>query len=129
MAGKRRWITALLAVVGLVGGVGLGLWYGWMVAPVEWTDTDLVHLHPYYKDEFVLMVSTAYALDGDLGTARARIAMLALPDPANAVADLTERYIDQSAPAAQIRALAQLADAMGAARETFGPYLHAEEAP
>jgi hypothetical protein len=129
MAGKRGWIKILLAIVGLAGGAALGLWYGWMVAPVEWTDTDLAHLHPFYKDEFVLMVSKAYALDGDLDTARARMALLDLPDPAAAVADLAERYIAQSAPTPQIRALAQLADAMGAGREAFQPYLHAEDAP
>ena len=41
MSGKRTWLTILLAVVGLAGGVGLGLWYGWIVDPVEWTDTDI----------------------------------------------------------------------------------------
>ena len=129
MAGKRGWAKILVAIVGLAGGAALGLWYGWIVSPVEWTDTDLAHLHPFYKDEFVLMVSEAYALDGDLDTARARMALLDLPDPAAAVADLAERYIAQSAPALQIRALAQLADAMGAGREAFHPYLYAEDVP
>ena len=129
MAGKRRWLTILLVIVGLAGGTGLGLWYGWMVDPVEWTDTDMAHLHPFYKDEFILMVSNAYALDADLDLARARIALLDLPDPANAVADLTERHIGQGSPPPQIRALAQLASAMGAEREAFRPYLHAEDVP
>jgi hypothetical protein len=119
----------LLAIVGLLGGVGLGLWYGWEIDPVEYTDTDIAHLHPVYKDEFILMVSKAYALDGDLATARARVALLALPDPANAVADLAERAIAQDAPPPQIRTLAQLANAMGAPRESFQPYLIADDVP
>ena len=84
MSGKRVWLTILLAIVGLAGGVGLGLWYGWEIDPVEWTDTGIAHLHPAYQEEYILMVSEAYALDGDLGIARARIALLELPDPANA---------------------------------------------
>jgi hypothetical protein len=98
-----------------------------MVDPVEWTDTDMAHLHPFYQDEFILMVSSAYALDADLNLARARIALLDLPDPANAVADLAERHIGQGSPPPQIRALAQLASAMGTEREAFRPYLHAED--
>ena len=129
MSGKRGWITILLAIVGLASGTALGLWYGWMVDPVEWTDTDMAHLHPSYRDEFILMVGNAYALDGDLGMARARIALLALPDPANAVADLAEQHIAKSVPPPQIRVLAQLASAMGAEREVFRPYLHVEDVP
>ena len=129
MSGRRGWITILLAIVGLAGGTALGLWYGWMVDPVEWIDTDIAHLHPFYRDEFILMVGKAYALDGDLGVARARMALLALPDPANTVADLAEQHIAKGSPAQQIRVLAQLASAMGADRETLYPYLHVEDVP
>ena len=129
MSGKRTWLTILLAIVGLAGGVGLGLWYGWVFDPVEWKDTDMAHLHPTYRDEFILMVSEAYALDGDLDVARARIALLGLPDPANAVADLAERHIAYGTPPPQIRGLAQLANSMGAPREALQPYLSAEGAP
>ena len=129
MSSKRGWITIALAIVGLLSGTGLGLWYGWEVDPVAYTDTDIADLHPLYKDEFILMVSKAYALDGDLDTARARIALLALPAPADAVADLAERAISQVKPPPQIRVLAQLASAMGAPRESFGPYLSAGTGP
>ena len=129
MSRKRGWIAVLLAVVGLAGGIGLGLWYGWEIDPVSYTDTEIAHLHPLYRDEYILMVSKAYALDGDLDTARARIALLAPADPANAVADLAERTIAQNAPPPQIRVLAEMADAMGAGRETFRPYLPVDEGP
>lgn len=129
MSSKRGWITIALAIVGLLSGTGLGLWYGWEVDPVAYTDTDIADLHPLYKDEFILMVSKAYALDSDLDTARARIALLALPAPADAVADLAEHAISQAKPPPQIRALAQLASAMGAPRESFGPYLSAGTGP
>ena len=129
MSRKRVWIIVLLAILGLAGGVGLGLWYGWVIDPVEYTDTDIAHLYPQGKDEFITMASQAYALDGDLDTARARIALLDLPDPANAVAGVTERAIARNAPRSQIRVLAQLASAMGAQGEALDPYLQTEDAP
>jgi hypothetical protein len=127
MSRKRVWLAVLLGLVGLIAGTGLGLWYGWEVDPVEYTDTDLAHLHPAYRDDFILMVSKAYALDGDLGRARARMEMLALPDPADATATLAEQAIAQAAPPSRIRPLAQLADALGASRPAFAPYLSADQ--
>jgi len=118
----RRWILPL-SILGLLCGLGLGLWIGWELAPVEYTDTDIAYLHPTYRDDFILMVSEAYALDGDLDTARARVALLSLPDPAQAVADRAEHAIAQKAAPEYIRALVRLSIAMGDQRESFGPYL------
>jgi hypothetical protein len=73
------------------------------------------------------MVSEAYALDGNLDAARARVALLALPDPANALADLAERAIARNAPLPHIRALARLAAAMGAERDTLRSYTSLSE--
>ncbi len=120
---KGGWTILLMAVVGLTGGVILGLWYGWEVEPVEYTDTDIAHLHPAYKNDFVLMTAEAYALDGDLDIARARLAMLGLPNPAEAVADQAEQAIARGAPSDHTRALVQLAVAMGARRDPFQPFL------
>jgi hypothetical protein len=122
MSGRRRWHIIFLAVIGLLGGTGLGLWIGWDVAPVEYVDTDITYLHPVYKEDYLLMVSEAYALDGDLDAARARVALLSLSDPANAIADLGERAVARNAPASHIRALARLAAALGAQREVLRPY-------
>lgn len=129
MSRKRVWLAVLLGLFGLLAGTGLGLWYGWEVDPVEYTDTDLAHLHPSYKDEFILMVSRAYALDGDLHRARVRLEMLALPDLADATATLAEQAIAQSAPPSRIRVLARLADALGANRPALAPYLSADQEP
>jgi len=123
MLKKRGWTVLSLTIVGLLLGTGMGLWIGWGIAPVEYTDTDISYLHPNYRDDFLLMVSEAYALNGDLDTARARIALLSLPDPAQAVADRAEKAIAQNSAPAYIRALVRLSIAMGAQRESFGPYL------
>jgi hypothetical protein len=127
MLGKREWGIVLLAIVGLIGGGGMGLLIGWVVAPVEYVDTDISHLSSAYKEEFILMVGEAYALDGNLDTAKARIALLSLSDPSAAIADLAERAIARNAPPSHIRTLARLAAAMGAQRETLRPYLPSTE--
>jgi hypothetical protein len=121
MSEKRTWLVAAAAAVGLLIGTGLGLWYGWEIDPVAYVDTDMAHLHPYYRDEFILMVSSGYALDGDLEAARAKIALLALPDAAAAVADLAERSAATGAPAARVRALTDLASALAAPTTAGSP--------
>jgi len=115
----------LVASVALLGGMGLGLWYGWVLDPVEYRDTDVSHLAPVYRDEYVLMVGETYALDGDLDAARARLALIGLTDPAEPVADRAEAAIGRGASLLDIQALAGLAAALGAQRDTLRPYLAA----
>jgi hypothetical protein len=119
---KRRGVGAWLAIIGLLCGIGLGLWYGWVVNPVEYTDTDIAYLQPAYRDELLVMIGEAYALDGNLDVARARLALLSLPDPSNAVADAAERAIAENRPLAQVRALVQLAHGLGVERDAFRPF-------
>ena len=123
MRKSRLWPLILLASLALLGGMGLGLWYGWVLDPVEYTDTDVSHLASVYRDEYVLMVSEAYALDGDLDAARARLALLSVADPAGRVADQAQASISRDAPQLDIQALARLARALGARRDMLTPYL------
>jgi len=122
MRGKRGRHITLLAIIGLLSGMGLGLWYGWEVDPLEYMDTDMAHLHEVHREGLLLMVSEAYALDGDLDAARARISLLSLPDPGNAVADLAERVIAQNWTHPYIHALVRMATAMDVRRDSFRPY-------
>ena len=119
----RLWPLILLASFASFGGMGLGLWYGWVLDPVEYTNTDVSRLSSVYRDEYVLMVGETYALDGDLDAARARLALLELPDPANHAADLAEAALARGAPRLDVEVLARLAAALGARRATLAPYL------
>ena len=127
MPRKRGWRALWLITLGLACGTGLGLWIGWALAPVEYVDTDISYLHPLYQDDVLLMISETYALDGDLDAARARIALLFLEDPANAAADLAERFVSQDAPLAHVRALAHMSAALGVRRDVLRPYLPVTE--
>lgn len=68
-----RWIRFIIAIL---IGMGLGLYYGWFVSPVEFVDTAPSTLRQDYKTDFVLMVAEIYQNDGDLAAALNRLALL-----------------------------------------------------
>jgi hypothetical protein len=115
---RSTWITLLVT---LVIGIGVGLYVGWVVSPVQYTDTAPDSLAPEYKDEIVLMLAVRYAGDGNLEAARAGLRLWGLAD-AN-VADVALRFIAAQKPEADIRRLAALAAALGAAPPELQPYL------
>ena len=125
----RSWPLILLASVALLGGMGLGLWYGWVLDPVEYRDTDVSHLASVYRDEYVLMVAETFMLEGDLDAARARLALLAVPDLPGRVADQAQAALARNASQLDVQALARLAAALGAERDTLKPYLESTGAP
>jgi hypothetical protein len=58
----RRWIFFTLAIL---TGIVIGLFYGWVLQPVQYTDTSLKNLGIEYKTDYVLMVAEAYHFDYD----------------------------------------------------------------
>lgn len=79
-----RWTKFLIAV--LVGAAA-GLFYGWVVNPVEYVDIAPESLRIDYKTDYVLMVAEAYQVDNDLGLAVRRLALLGSAAPTDIVAD------------------------------------------
>ncbi len=77
-----RWIRFFLAIaLGLVAG----LYYGWVVNPVQYVDTAPQALHPAYKADYVLMTAEIYGMDGDLDAAVQRLRLLGAETPAETV--------------------------------------------
>ena len=66
MRDRDRVLTMAMAGVGIVVGLLAGLFVGWVLWPVQYTDTELADLKPAYQDEYILMVGAAYAASGDL---------------------------------------------------------------
>jgi hypothetical protein len=107
--------TALIVIlIGLAAGVGVGLYIGWVVAPVQYVDTAPNSLQRAFKDDYILMIATAYAGDGDLAAARSQLAALGQADPAAAVNAAAQRLASAGLPDADQRRLAALAQALGA---------------
>lgn len=59
--------------VGAIAGLGLGLLVGWVLWPVEYTDTDPNSLRERHQKTWVEMVADSYQLSGDLVQAQARL--------------------------------------------------------
>jgi len=57
-----RWVVALLLVT---AGLGAGLAYGWLVAPVQYVDTTPSSLRADFRADYVLMVAERFHADHD----------------------------------------------------------------
>lgn len=104
-----RWLEPLL---GLLLGLALGLWVAWGLAPRAQVDPSPAALRADYKDEYRLLIASAYAATGDLGRARVRLELLADPDPAAALLEQSERALAAGASPQTVFLLSMLAGAM-----------------
>ena len=103
----------VLATVGLIAGLGIALFLGWIVWPVQYYDTEFPFLHPAYKFEYALMVGAAYELDGDWERAESRLASLEEPDIGVWVRDQIHLAIAAGEDPVEIRHLINLAKPLG----------------
>jgi hypothetical protein len=78
-----RWTKFLIAII---LGVAAGLFYGWVVNPIEYVDISPQSLRADYKSDFVLMVAESYQADHDIGLAVRRLALLGSSAPKDIVA-------------------------------------------
>jgi hypothetical protein len=70
-----RWLLFILAIViGICGG----LYYGWVINPVEYVDTSPDTLRIDYKTDVVLMIAEIYSVDRQLDQAASRLEMLGI---------------------------------------------------
>jgi len=114
------------AAISAVVGLALGFAVGWWLWPVQYTNTAPAVLRQDYHDDYVVMVATAYEVDGDLEQARARLQLLDPEEPAASVLELAERLVEAGGSAEDITRLARLARALGAITPTLAPYLEGQ---
>jgi hypothetical protein len=112
----------IVIILGVAVGLGFGLAVGWNW-PVNAPKTTPAVLSADWQADWVLMTAQAYSLDGDLGLARQRLAVLGAGDPGALVAQRGEQAIAEELPPNYIGALARLAAALGARTPTLEPYL------
>lgn len=75
---SNRWVFIVLA---FLGGIGLGLGYGWYVDPVDYFDLSPDALGADYKADYVLMIAEAYRVEQDPGLAARRLAVFGSQSP------------------------------------------------
>jgi hypothetical protein len=77
-----RWFITLIA---LALGISLGLVYGWIINPVQYTDVTPDALRIDFRTDYVLMVAEAFHTEQDPALAARRLAVLG-SEPPSAIA-------------------------------------------
>lgn len=75
---SSNWIKIIAAAA---VGVALGLLYGWVIDPVEYTDITPASLREDYRADYVLTVAEAYHSEFNSGAAARRLALLGSEPP------------------------------------------------
>jgi hypothetical protein len=74
-----RW---LFSVIAIILGLGLGLFYGWEINPVQFVDTTPASMRADYRADYVLMIAEAFHADHNADLAIHRLASLGSDPPA-----------------------------------------------
>jgi hypothetical protein len=106
-------------LIAVILGAAAGLFYGWVVNPVEYVDIAPESLRVDYKTDYVLMVAEAYQVDHDMGLAVRRLAVLGSAAPTIIVANALS-YALQHEYASQDLSLLQ---SLGEGLMTWNPNL------
>lgn len=96
-------------LTGFIFGGGLGLVISWLLAPTQYVNTSPALLQADFKEQYRALIAAAYAANGDLARAQARLALLEDPAIADTLAAQAQRALAAGASAEEVRALAQLA--------------------
>jgi hypothetical protein len=59
-----------------MAGIGIGLGYAWVISPLRVFNAEPAALRPDFKDKYRSLIAAAYAADGNLPRAQARLALL-----------------------------------------------------
>ena len=112
-------------VVALIAGLGLGLLIGWVLWPVQYTDTDLYSLRERERAAYVELVADAYAASGDQQMAIERLQKLVKPGASlQEVADYVAEVAAERRAAGRVaegERIQMLASAAGATQPTPVP--------
>lgn len=125
----RSWIRILgWLALGLVLGLGISLYIGWVVWPLEVTETNPAVLQDDYRRDYVLLIAAAYWEDGDLESARQRLASVDQEDPAGWLVQTTVNHILTGRDELEIWQLVHLANDLGFYSPAMDPYIPTVEA-
>ncbi len=96
-------------LTGLLIGIAMGLLVAWGLYPVEYTNTAPYTLGAANKDAFRLLIAQSYLVNGDVGRAQGRLALLRDDNPIQALAEQAQRMLGKDTNPEAPRVLAQLA--------------------
>ena len=129
MVGNRQSKIFIGVLAGIAIGLFVGLWLGRETQPTEDYTVALNDLEEQRREDYIVLVSALYALEGDLARAEERLARLDEEDTARLVADLAIRYIKGDKGLEVSQDLATLAHALGAGDEVMLAYVVTPHTP
>lgn len=125
----RRWIRiAGWLALGLILGLVVSLYIGWVVWPLEVTETNPSILQEEYRRDYTLLIAAAYWEDGDLEAARLRLAGVNQEDPAGWLLQMTVDHILSGRDELETWQLVHLVNDLGLYSPAIDPYLPTVEA-
>ena len=116
----------IFILFGLIVGVGLGLYVGWVAWPTEFSDATPTLLEDTYRQDYALMIAVAYDQDGNLPLAQQRINSLG-PNGEQLLLDMAVEMILQAQDETEIRQVVRLASALDLYSPAMEPYLPSGE--
>jgi hypothetical protein len=99
-------LPVFVLFLGILLGLGLGILIGWVLYPVHYVDTPPSALRAGYKDQYLLLIASAYAADHNLDRARQRLDTLGYPDALQAVDALAQDLAANGKDASMVAVLA-----------------------
>lgn len=99
-------------LLALLAGLGISLAYSWGISPLRVVDADPSALRADFKDDYRSAIAAAYAANGNLPRAQARLALLRDPDPIDALNAQAQRMMGSSDGFQQADQVAALALAL-----------------
>ena len=111
---SSNWFKILIAVI---IGIALGLVYGWVIDPIEYTDVTPNILREDFRADYVLMVAEAHQSEQDSETTARRLAIFGSESPAQIAAATLDYAIKNNFTQNEIYLLQGLLTAM----QTYQP--------
>jgi hypothetical protein len=100
-------------LTGVVLGIILGILFAWVISPVEYVDTAPESLTNEFKDQYRVLIASAYVANGDLVRAKARLGLLDEADIYLVVAEQAQQMLAEGGSVEEAQALGRLALALG----------------
>ena len=100
-------------LTGLVLGIILGILFAWVISPVKYVDTAPESLKDEFKDQYRVLIASAYVANGDLVRAKARLELLDEADIYLVVAEQAQQMLAEGGSVEEAQALGRLALSLG----------------
>lgn len=100
-------------LTGVVLGIMLGILFAWVISPVEYVDTAPESLKDEFKDQYRVLIASAYVANGDLVRAKARLELLDEADIYLIVAEQAQQMLAEGGSVEEAQALGRLALSLG----------------